>query len=394
MNQYIPPRGNLVNLELSLEEKKEIEKRLVKSKSLVVDSRVQTDLLLLATGVYSPLKGFMGKADYLHVINDMHLSNGTLWSLPITLPVDIETANLLIEGEEIGLTDESGKLLGILYLEEKYLYDKVREAELVYQTTNEKHPGVARLLSQGEVLLAGEIRLIERPPSPFPSYYCDPVEMRRIIAEKGWKTVVAFQTRNPIHRAHEYIQKCALELVDGLLIHPLVGNTKADDVPANVRIQTYEALLQHYYPLERTLLSIFPAYMRYAGPREAVFHAICRKNYGCTHIIIGRDHAGVGNFYGTYDAQKLLLSFPLEELGIIPLCFEHSFYCQACGSMASSKTCPHSTDQRHILSGTKVREMLRSGQELPAEFTRREVAEILRQAYSNGHSSKERDDVG
>jgi sulfate adenylyltransferase len=383
VNQFIYRQDNLVNLELSREEQKEIEKRLAKNKRLAVDSRVQTDLLLLGTGVYSPLKGFMVKEDYVRVITDMHLSNGILWSLPITLPVDIETANLFIEGEEVGLTDESGKLLGILYLKEKYLYDKVKEAQLVFQTTDEKHPGVARLLSQGEVLLGGEIRLVERPSSPFPHYFFDPVEMRRIIAEKGWKTVVAFQTRNPIHRAHEYIQKCALELVDGLLIHPLVGHTKADDVPANVRIQTYEALLQHYYPLDRTLLGVFPAYMRYAGPREAVFHAICRRNYGCTHIIIGRDHAGVGNFYGTYDAQKLLLTLSPEELGIIPLCFEHSFYCKACESIASSKTCPHSTEQRLILSGTKVREMLRSGQELPAEFTRKEVAEILRQAYSN-----------
>lgn len=392
MNQFIPPQGNLVNLELSVEERKEIETRL--ANRIVADTRVQTDLLLLATGVYSPLKGFMEKEDYTHVINDMHLSNGILWSLPITLPVNIETANLLNEGDEVGLTDESDRLLAVLYLKEKYLYDKVKEAELVYQTTDEKHPGVARLLSQGEVLLGGEIRLVERPATPFPNYYYDPVEMRRIIAEKGWKTVVAFQTRNPIHRAHEYIQKCALELVDGLLIHPLVGHTKADDVPADIRIQSYEALLQHYYPLERTLLGVFPAYMRYAGPREAVFHAICRRNYGCTHIIIGRDHAGVGNYYGTYDAQKLLRSLPPEELGIIPLCFEHSFYCKACGSMASSKTCPHSTDQRLILSGTKVREMLRSGQELPAEFTRREVAEILRQAYSNNYRSKEQDDVG
>jgi sulfate adenylyltransferase len=383
VNQFIYRQDNLVNLELSGEEQKEIEKRLAKNKRLAVDSRVQTDLLLLGTGVYSPLKGFMVKEDYVRVITDMHLSNGILWSLPITLPVDKETANLFIEGEEVGLTDESGKLLGILYLKEKYLYDKVKEAQLVFQTTDEKHPGVARLLSQGEVLLGGEIRLVERPSSPFPHYFFDPVEMRRIIAEKGWKTVVAFQTRNPIHRAHEYIQKCALELVDGLLIHPLVGHTKADDVPANVRIQTYEALLQHYYPLDRTLLGVFPAYMRYAGPREAVFHAICRRNYGCTHIIIGRDHAGVGNFYGTYDAQKLLLTLSPEELGIIPLCFEHSFYCKACESIASSKTCPHSTEQRLILSGTKVREMLRSGQELPAEFTRKEVAEILRQAYSN-----------
>ncbi|MEH7223932.1 sulfate adenylyltransferase [Bacillus sp. JJ1566] len=384
MTQLIPPHGqNLVNLELSSQEGAKFERRISQKNRIIIDSRVQSDLLLLATGVYSPLKGFMKHVDYLSVLNKMCLSDGTIWTIPITLPVDQETADRLKEGEEIGLMDESNRLLAVLFLEEKYSYDKMTEAKLVYQTTDEKHPGVTKLLRQGGVLLGGEIRLIERPVVPFAKYHYEPAAMRKIISEKGWKSVVAFQTRNPIHRAHEYIQKCALELVDGLLIHPLVGQTKADDVPADVRIKSYETLLREYYPNSRTMLAVFPAAMRYAGPREAVFHAICRKNYGCTHMIIGRDHAGVGDYYGTYDAQKLITSLSGEGLGIIPLCFEHSFYCKACGSMASNKTCPHNTDERLILSGTKVRQMLRSGQELPVEFTRREVAEILRKAYSN-----------
>ncbi|MEH7385244.1 sulfate adenylyltransferase [Bacillus sp. JJ1521] len=394
MAQLIPPHGHhLVNLELSSQEGAKYESRISQKSRIIIDSRVLSDLLLLATGVYSPLKGFMKQADYLSVLHNMCLSNGTIWSIPITLPVDWETADKLKEGEEIGLMDESNRLLAVLFLEEKYSYDKMTEAKLVYQTTDEKHPGVAKLLRQGSVLLGGEIRLIERPAVPFTKYHYDPSDMRKIISEKGWKSVVAFQTRNPIHRAHEYIQKCALELVDGLIIHPLVGQTKADDVPADVRIRSYETLIRNYYPNSRTLLAVFPAAMRYAGPREAIFHAICRKNYGCTHMIIGRDHAGVGDYYGTYDAQKLITSVSAKGLGITPLCFEHSFYCKACGSMASNKTCPHSDENRLILSGTKVRELLRSGKDLPPEFSRREVAEILRQAYSNKADSVEGNDI-
>lgn len=388
MNQFnMPHGGQLMDLVLSGEEKEEAVRRIEQCKRIAVDDRIQSDLLLLATGVYSPLDGFMGQEDYTQVLHYMRLSSGILWSLPITLPVDKETAKDLKEGEEIALTDEGNKLLGVLYLKEKYMYDKKQEAELVYQTTDDKHPGVIKLQCQGEVLLGGEIRLIERPAAPFSNYYYDPVDLRKIFTDKGWKTIVAFQTRNPIHRAHEYIQKCALEMVDGLLIHPLVGHTKADDVPADVRVRSYEALLQHYYPHDRTMLAVFPAAMRYAGPREAVFHAICRKNYGCTHMIIGRDHAGVGNYYGTYDAQKLIRSISGDELGIIPLCFDHAFYCKTCGSMTTGKTCPHSEDERLILSGTKVREMLRSGHALPPEFTRAEVAEVLRHAYLNNASS-------
>ncbi len=373
--------GQLVTLELSDVEKEETMKRMHKKKRILLSPRELSDLLLMAVGAYSPLTGFMNQDDYLNVTNQMRLDNGILWPLPITLSVNQDQANELTEGEEVVLVDQRNRPCGVLLIQEMYSYDKFHEAEQVYQTTDLNHPGVKLLMQQGEILLGGEVRLIERPSTSFSSYCYDPTLMRQKIAEKGWKTTVAFQTRNPIHRAHEYIQKCALELVDGLIIHPIVGDTKKDDVPADVRMKSYEAIVEKYYPAKHTLLAAFPASMRYAGPREAVFHAICRKNYGCTHMIIGRDHAGVGNYYGTYDAQKLIKSFPTEELGIIPLCFEHTFYCKACENMASSKTCPHTQGDHLILSGTKVREMLRSGQPLPKEFTRPEVADILKKAY-------------
>lgn len=380
MQDLIPPHGGkLINLELSGKEKESVIKKSKHFKKIMIGTQEQSDLLLLGTGVYSPLDRFMTSADYHNVIHHMRLKDGTLWSLPITLSVNEDIAKTLQEDEEIGLIDQQNNLLGILFLKEKYTYDKKKEAKLVYQTTDKNHPGVKRLLNQGEILLGGNICLVQRPVPTFPSFYYDPVHLRNIFKEKGWKTIVAFQTRNPIHRAHEYIQKCALELVDGLLIHPLVGQTKKDDISADIRMESYEVILQRYYPPNRTILAIFPAAMRYAGPREAVFHAICRKNYGCTHLIVGRDHAGVGHYYGTYDAQKLLQSIAKEELGITPLYFDHAFYCMICGNMATNKTCPHSDEERLILSGTKVREMLQLGQELPIEFTRPEVAEVLKQ---------------
>ena len=346
---------------------------------LELGSRSLADLEMIATGAYSPLTGFVGAADYLSIIEHLRLADGTPWSLPITLPVTPEQAAGL--SGRVVLT-HGGESVGTLDIEEKYAAQKSLEAREVYRTEEEAHPGVAALYAQGDVYLAGPVTLFEVPRGEFPRAHRTPAEVREVIEARGWRSTVAFQTRNPIHRAHEYLQKVALELVDGLLLHPLVGQTKGDDVPAETRMEAYEVLLRGYYPQERTLLSVYPAAMRYAGPREAIVHALSRRNYGATHFIVGRDHAGVGSYYGTYDAQEIFNTYTAEELGIRILKFEHTFYCQSCGQLVSSRTCPHDSSHHLVLSGTKVREKLRAGENLPAEFTRPEVAEVLRKAYA------------
>ena len=338
-----------------------------------------SDLELIAIGAYSPLTGFMSQGDYVSVVREMRLTNGLVWSIPITLAVTDEVAAGIREGQEVALC-EGERPLAIMTVTEKYGYDKQEEAGQVYRTTDEAHPGVARLYRQGDVLLGGNLWLFDRPSvmgTEFPDLRLTPAQARQAFAERGWRRVVGFQTRNPIHRAHEYIQKVAMEITDGLLLHPLVGETKSDDIPADVRIESYQALLREYYPANRVVLSVFPAAMRYAGPREAIFHAICRKNYGCTHFIVGRDHAGVGNYYGTYDAQRIFDEFKPEEIGLTPLFFEHTFYCRKCGAIVSAKTCPHGKEDWLILSGTQVRQKLEHGEPLPEEFTRPVVAQAL-----------------
>lgn len=346
-----------------------------------MDVRTTSDLVMIAIGGFSPLNGFLEREDYESVVSSMYLSNGLPWSIPITLSVSEEVAEPLREGTLIRLDDPNGRFVGVLELTHKYTYDKVKEAVNVYRTDDEKHPGVKVVYQQGNINLAGSVWLLERDAHPlFPAYQVDPAVSRQMFQEKGWKTVVGFQTRNPIHRAHEYIIKCAMETVDGLFLHPLVGATKEDDIAADVRMRCYEIMLEHYFPNDRVILAINPAAMRYAGPREAIFHALVRKNYGCTHFIVGRDHAGVGDYYGTYDAQYIFNEFDPQALGILPMKFEHAFYCKRTQAMATTKTSPSKPEERIHLSGTKVREMLRQGELPPPEFSRPLVAAELARA--------------
>ena len=375
-----PHGGKLVDREVTGPERERLIQAAIDMPALRLNARDISELEMIAIGAYSPLEGFLDRSDYNSVCVRMRLTNGVAWPIPVTLSITNQQASTFRQFEDVALYQDD-HLLAIVHLAEKYRYDKGREAELVYRTIDAAHPGVRTLYDQGDWLLGGKISLVNRPLNlAFPAYRRDPAETRALFQERGWRRVVAFQTRNPVHRAHEYIQKCALEIADGLLLHPLVGETKADDVPADVRLESYEAILANYYPSARTILSILPATMRYAGPREAVFHALVRKNYGCSHFIVGRDHAGVGNFYGTYDAHHIFDEFEAEELGVTPLFFDHTFYCRSCGAMASNKTCPHETAEHVTLSGTKVREMLSVGQVPPVEFTRPEVARVLIEA--------------
>ena len=345
---------------------------------LQIDERAQSDVEMIAVGAFSPLPGFLGHADYRTVVDSMRLTSGVPWSIPVTLQVSRAQADKLKEGTEVALVDDGKTILAVLALTDRYRPNREEEAKKVYGTTETAHPGVAAVLGGGEVYLGGNIHVVNRPDTvAFPAYHRDPAQTRALFHERGWRTVVGFQTRNPIHRAHEYITKCALEIVDGLLLHPLVGKTKSDDVPAEVRMRCYEVLMEDYYPKGRVFLSVYPAAMRYGGPREAIFHAIARKNYGCTHFIVGRDHAGVGNYYGTYDAQKLFDEFAPGELGIQPLKFENAFFSRVTGQMATAKTAPGGPETQVNLSGTKVREMLSKGELPPPEFSRPEVAEVL-----------------
>jgi len=373
-----PHGGRLVNRLVTGDQREALLEKARTLPQIQLDERAQSDVEMIAVGAFSPLRGFLGAADYRSVVENMRLANGLPWSIPVALQVSRAQADSLKDGSAIALVDENNTVLAILDLTERYLPDREEEVRKVYGTDEKAHPGVAAVLDGGEAYLGGEIRVLNRPDTfAFPAYHRDPAQTRALFRERGWRTVVGFQTRNPIHRAHEYITKSALEIVDGLMLHPLVGKTKSDDIPADVRMRCYEILMEKYYPKDRVVLSVYPAAMRYGGPREAIFHALARKNYGCTHFIVGRDHAGVGNYYGTYDAQKVFDEFAPGELGIQPLKFENAFFSKVTGQMATARTAPGGPETQVNLSGTKVREMLSKGELPPPEFSRPEVAEVL-----------------
>ena len=380
----LPHGGQLINRIVTSAERDEFLDQKEHLPRVQLDDRAASDLVMIAIGGFSPLNGFMEQNDYEKVVEDMRLASGLPWAIPVTLSVTEEVAEPLKEGSWVRLDDSEGNFIGVLELTQKYRYNKAHEAVNVYRTDDQKHPGVQVVYEQGNINLAGPVWLLERQPHPqFPKYQLDPQESRRLFLERGWQTIVGFQTRNPIHRAHEYIQKCALEVVDGLFLHPLVGVTKSDDIAADVRMRCYEIMIDRYFPQDRVILAINPSAMRYAGPREAIFHALIRKNYGCTHFIVGRDHAGVGDYYGTYDAQYIFDEFKPGELGIVPMKFEHAFFCTRTQQMATTKTSPSGPEERIHLSGTKVREMLRRGELPPPQFSRPEVAAELIRAMQN-----------
>lgn len=377
-----PHGGKLVDRIVAPTAVEALEARAATLPKVVMDARETADLELIATGAVSPIDGFLGNADYTSVVENLRLVDGDVWPLPLSLAVDAELRAKVEKATAAALYDEAGRLWGVIDVTDAFVRDPLVEARHVYGTEDPAHPGVAYLLSRPVHLLGGRVTVLPLPEDlPFAEHRNTPAQLREKIAALGWKKVAGFQTRNPIHRAHEHLTKLALEFSDGLVIHPLVGETKSDDVPAKVRFEAYQLLLEKYYPKGRTLLSVFPAAMRYAGPREALFHALVRKNYGITSLVVGRDHAGVGKFYGPYESQQIFDRFSFEELGVRPLKFEPTFFCRACENLASTRTCPHEPSQRVELSGTRVRELLRAGGNLPREFTRPEVAEILRAHY-------------
>ena len=374
--------GQLINRVAAPGEREALTQRAENLPVIKLNPRELSDLRLISIGAMSPLEGFMTRDEYESVLETMRLPLGLPWTIPVTLSVEEGDATCMTPPFEAALGGDDGVILGTIEVDDLYKIDREREAELVLRTTDDAHPGVQYLKSVSGMYAGGRVTLLDRMKDDlFEKFHLDPKETRILFKTKGWERVVAFQTRNPIHRAHEYLLKCALEMVDGLLIHPIMGETKSDDIPADVRLLCYQAIMDNYFPRDRVALSIFPAAMRYAGPREAIFHAILRKNYGCTHFIVGRDHAGVGSYYGTYDAQNIFFEFEPGELDITPMMFEHAFFCKPCGTMSSSKTCPHGKEDHLFLSGTRVREMLGRGESLPPEFTRREVAEVLERHY-------------
>ena len=379
----IPPHGGTLK-NLMIDDPGEKKELIGKSRDLPgikLSTLEFSDLIMLGTGAFSPLEGFMVSSDYEGVLKDMKLPSGTLWPLPVTITV--KDRDKYRPGDRAALISPySDEIVGQILVEDIYTYDKEAESLASFGTYDPSHPGAEKLKSLGDYHIGGKVKVFSEGgyPDEFPQYG-RPSETREIFAQKGWKTIVAFQTRNPIHRSHEYLTKTVLEVFDGLFIHPIVGKLKKGDIPGPIRIKCYEALLDNYYPSGRAVLKVYPMEMRYAGPKEAVLHAIIRQNYGCTHIIIGRDHAGVGNFYGAFDAQDIFATLKDSDLLIKPVKMDWTFYCESCGGMASFKTCPHPSKDHKMISGTRLREMLSNGQYPPEYITRKEVSDILIDYY-------------
>jgi sulfate adenylyltransferase len=388
-DQLVRPHGRerrLMPLLIPAEARAGESSRAMTLKQLPMSSRETSDLLMLGIGAFTPLRGFMNGDDWRGVCETMSLSDGTFWPIPVTLSVHEDDASHIAIGEEVALVDsESGELIGTLRVEEKYSIDKEYECQQVFRTTDPRHPGVAKVLEQHAVNLAGPVQVLSEAsfPERYPDIYLRPEETRALFLSKGWRTVAAFQTRNPMHRAHEYLAKVAVEICDGLLIHQLLGKLKADDIPAEVRVKAIDVLVQRYFVPDTVIQAGYPLEMRYAGPREALLHAVFRQNYGCSHLIVGRDHAGVGDYYGPFDAQRIFEAIPPDTLELRPLKIDWTFYCFACEGMASARTCPHGNDQRLIISGTAVRRMLSTGEEIDPRFSRPEVLDILREHYES-----------
>ena len=392
-----PHGGTLVNRIADQARVRQLNERAAELPRITLSAKQACDLEMIAIGAFSPLNGFVKQNDFESICRRMRLHydpeadhahsggrsrDGAVWPIPITLAVDDATQAMLIRRGQAALYHADGTLMAVMDTSDIYPHDKKLEITSVFGTEDPAHPGVKAVLEEGNWLVGGSIHVItvtpeRQPGEQFTEHRLTPAQTRAEFARRGWWNIVAFQTRNPIHRAHEYLTKCAQEITDGLLIHPLVGETKPGDIPADVRMECYKALIEKYYVKERTMLSVMPAAMRYAGPREAILHALVRKNYGCSHFIVGRDHAGVGNYYGTYDAQLIFDKFKFTDIGMHILKFEHTAWCNACEGMVSPKTCPHGPEEKVALSGTKVRDLLAAGQRPPQEFSRPEVADVL-----------------
>ena len=387
MSELVAPHGGggLVERLLQGPERDILLLKARSTPSLTLNEWALSDVEMLGIGAFSPLEGFLRESDYDSVVDRMRLVSGTVWPIPVTLAITESQADSWKEGVDLALREPEGRIVAVLHQPELFPYNRLVEAKLVYGTTDATHPGVARVMAQGPYYIGGKVSVLELPQhEDFLPCRLTPAQTRQEFKLRGWRQVVGFQTRNPIHRAHEYLLRCSLEIADGLLIHPLVGQTKGDDISAEVRMRCYEALIDGYLPKDRVLLVVNPASMRYAGPREAIFHAIIRQNYGCSHFIVGRDHAGVGKFYGPFDAQRIFTRFSRGDLEVTPLCFDNAFYCRICQGMATIKTCPHPVTERVSLSGTAVREMLAEGKSPPPEFTRPEIGEILKEVHAAG----------